>query len=774
MRGYVRRWGGLAFVICGLVVLLRTSAAGTTFVVMDEPTLVRSSSVVLIGTITALESGVTASDNAIYTYVHVQPERIIKGAVGLDPLVLREPGGVVGDERQVIFGSPEFWVGERTLLFLSRNADGTLQTNSLAMGKFTLGVDASGHATAVRDLGLGASLLIPETGAIVDAPRETHRFLPMLKRVQRLARAERPVRRQDEPIVAVPTELTDTSTRFQDAFTFLSNPPARWFQPDSGEAVGFYMDYTGDRTLGFTSSLAAIDSSFAAWSTVPSSSLVLQDLGTTAPAAFSPCDMNRITFNDPYNEITDPSGCSGILAVGGYCNGGATTVVNGTTFKQIVVGKLTFNNGWGSCWFWNQCNMAEVATHEIGHTIGFGHSSDSSATMAAYAHFDGRCASLRADDIAALGAAYPRSGTPAPSPTPTSIPTATRTPTALPTATPTPGTNPVPTQAPVPTAGRSNDTCDQATVITSSPYTATLNTSAATTAATDPYPSCSYWARNKTVWFQYTAPGNGTIVANTIGSAYDTVLSVYTGSCGAFSSVAGACNDNTSYWTAQSAVSFAAVAGRTYFFMISASYFGTGGAATFHLAFNGATQPTAPTPTRAPTNTPTRNAMPSPTPTTRVVVPTATATTPPAPTPPSVSGTTNDSCASAVVIPTSANASFAGSLNTITATTATTDPYPTCNYLARTKTVWYQYTAPRSGTIVADTFGSTYDTVLSVYRGSCSSLSPVAGACNDNASYFTTQSKVSFAAVAGQTYYFMVSATYFGTGGTATFHLSLL
>jgi len=768
MRARVRRLAQVASVACGLIGLLRTSAAGTTFVVMDEPTLVRSSTVVLIGTITAIESGVTPSDGAIYTYVHVQPERIIKGTLGLDPLVLREPGGAVGEERQVIFGSPEFWVGERTLLFLSRNPDGTLQTNSLAMGKFTLGVDAAGHATAVRDLGHGASLFVPQTGAIVDASRETQRFLPMLKRVQQLARAERRVRRSDDPIVSVPSELTDTPTRFQDAFTFLSNPPARWFQPDSGQAVGFYMDYTGDRTLGFTSTLTAINSSLAAWSTVPTSSLVLQNFGTTAAAPFSPCDMNRITFNDPYNEITDPSGCSGILAVGGYCNGGTSTVVNGTTFNQIVIGKLTFNNGWGGCWFWNQCNMAEVATHEIGHTIGFGHTSDSTATMAAYAHFDGRCASLRADDIAALSAAYPRSGTPAPTATPT------RTATLVPTATPTPGILRVATQAPVPTAtvagGTSNDTCDNATVITTSAYSATLNTTTATTAATDPYPSCNYWARNKTVWYQYTAPGNGTIVADTQGSTYDTVLSVYTGSCGALSPVTGVCNDNTSYLTVQSKVSFTAVAGRTYYFMISASYYGTGGTATFHLAFSGPTQPSAPTPA----NTPTQITVPSPTPTARAVAPTATATTPRAPTPTTASGAASDTCLNAVVIPTSTNAAFTASMNTITATTASTDPYPSCNYWARTKTVWYQYTAPRNGTIVADTFGSNYDTVLSAYSGSCSYLFPVTGACSDNASYLTAQSKVSFAAVAGRTYYFMVSATYFGTGGTATFHLSLI
>jgi hypothetical protein len=51
--------------------------------------------------------------------------------------------------------------------------------------------------------------------------------------------------------------------------------------------------------------------------------------------------------------------------------------------------------------------MAEVATHELGHVLGLNHSADGTATMAAFAHFDGRGASLKNDDLAGLAMIYP-------------------------------------------------------------------------------------------------------------------------------------------------------------------------------------------------------------------------------------------------------------------------------------------------------------------------------------------------------------------------------
>ncbi|MBI3782809.1 MAG: matrixin family metalloprotease [Deltaproteobacteria bacterium] len=155
----------------------------------------------------------------------------------------------------------------------------------------------------------------------------------------------------------------------------------------------------------------------AAWNRA-GSRLHIDNAGPGTPAPFGGCDhQNTIQFNDPFGEIGDPVNCGGVLAIGGFCSTmAATSTVNCETFFTITEGDLNVNNGYGNCPYWNPVNLAEVMTHELGHTIGLGHSSETwpepnpvlnSATMYFLAHCDGRGASLRADDIAAVKALYP-------------------------------------------------------------------------------------------------------------------------------------------------------------------------------------------------------------------------------------------------------------------------------------------------------------------------------------------------------------------------------
>src|SRR5439155_2759799 len=99
-----------------------------------------------------------------------------------------------------------------------------------------------------------------------------------------------------------------------------------------------------------------------------------------------------------------------------------------------------------------------------------------------------------------------------------------------------------------------------------------------------------------------------------------------------------------------------------------------------------------------------------------------------------------------------------------TATVAPDDPF--CG--GRSQSVWFVFTPHANLRIEANTFGSTYDTTLSVYTGVRGALTQLA--CNDDAGG-TGQSRVRFDAVAGTTYSFMVSSRFPVSPATLVFNV---
>jgi len=82
------------------------------------------------------------------------------------------------------------------------------------------------------------------------------------------------------------------------------------------------------------------------------------------------------------------------------------------------------------------------------------------------------------------------------------------------------------------------------------------------------------------------------------------------------------------------------------------------------------------------------------------------------------------------------------------------DPPPTCGTNLG-KGVWFTFTPNSDGWIELSTCGSSFDTVLEAYTGSCDSLSTVAGGCHDDngPACFGAQASLRFNGLAGTTYY---------------------
>ena len=256
-----------------------------------------------------------------------------------------------------------------------------------------------------------------------------------------------------------------------------------------------------------------------------------------------------------------------------------------------------------------------------------------------------------------------------------------------------------------------NDNFASATVLSGSPITITGTNVNATKEAGEPKVAGN--AGGKSVWYTWTATVSGKVSVNTSGSSFDTLLGVYTGSSvSALTLVAS--NDDATNRTLTSAVSFSAVAGRTYRIVVD-GYNAASGSIVLNLAQAGA----------------------------------------PA----------NDLFAAPAALSGGA-AAWTGT--NADATRETGEPLITGNRGGAS--VWFSWTAPTSRAVTLNTTGSNFDTMLAVYTGSSLSALSQVGA-NDDTGHTTLTSTLSFSAVAGRTYLFAIDGY---NGATGNIVLNLL
>jgi Trypsin-like peptidase domain len=231
----------------------------------------------------------------------------------------------------------------------------------------------------------------------------------------------------------------------------------------------------------------------------------------------------------------------------------------------------------------------------------------------------------------------------------------------------------------------SNDQCAGAWALSDSPF----YTYESTVCATDDTGLTCLGTAYKGVWFTYTPQVTGNATVDTCGSGFDTKIEVFSGACGALTSIG--CNDDSC--GLQSSFTFPCTAGTTYH-ICAGGYGGASGSLSIRAQAY------------------------------------------------CTSGTLyNDTCSSPYYL--------SDTLNYTTEYTAcgTDDTGLPCSGTIY-KGVWFYYTPTVTGTSVVDTCTSDFDTKIEVFSGSCGALTSLG--CNDDACGL--QSRFSFACTAGTTY----------------------
>jgi len=378
----------------------------------------------------------------IATYVTLDVARVLRGPAAPGRVVLRERGGTYGDLVHVAEGSPEYAPGERVLVFAEAMRDGALRTAGAFFGRFEEPLAASEGDALVRRLdGRGTILRAPaertetyprqrliELASNPPAATAVDRFVPGWR-----AQPEEMSRLLWSGPAAAPPALPDgtaprkkgkgpsalneapVSAPTLPAFAPLSiSYPARWEETDAGGAITLDVERARDPLANPAAAVAEIVKAVEAWTAVPESRAIVRlgntDARYTGPFTTSPADVypgsSIVLFGDPYDDLSDPASCSGTLALGGYWRAAsAGRTVNGVPYYPIRRAYVIFNRNF-ECFLGDARNLAEIATHEIGHGLGFGHSPVAGAIMRGFP-YGARGALLDADDRNAAHCVYP-------------------------------------------------------------------------------------------------------------------------------------------------------------------------------------------------------------------------------------------------------------------------------------------------------------------------------------------------------------------------------
>jgi hypothetical protein len=379
--------------IAGFFLLLAGASmtSATTYVAMADGDLADQAAVVARVKVVSVEAG-PASGGPATDYL-VEVEKVDKGYLPASTVTVRVPGGVRADGLGLkIWGAPEFQVGEEPLLFLEPAPDGSFRVLHLMLGAFHAR-GAQNAPLAVQDLSEAHRLGGPEEPGVRDLDRFETWVADRALGLRRAADYWRPGEKY-------------TQIKGGDGV------PARWFTFDGGRGAGWKLDSAGQPGLSPTQAQAALQAALQAWNADPTSTIQYTYSGMAgAGKGLRGTDgVNTVLFNDPGNaNVAGTFNCQagGVLAAAGpYFRTDSTRAYRGQPYHETVEADVVFQDG-TECFFRdNPSGLEEVMAHELGHTLGLGHSADKTSLMWPDVHNDSRGARLADDDRAAVSLIY--------------------------------------------------------------------------------------------------------------------------------------------------------------------------------------------------------------------------------------------------------------------------------------------------------------------------------------------------------------------------------
>jgi hypothetical protein len=148
-----RRLFLLSVVACLVVFAVSVGTFATTAIVPTDEQMVVESRAIVTGRVAGIFSTVDSRTDLVYTYVRLDVNRVLKGNIVSQQIVLKELGGETADHGTLVFGTPKFEVGRDVLVYLSSWPDGAPRVHQGFLGKFDINRDpATGREMVERQV----------------------------------------------------------------------------------------------------------------------------------------------------------------------------------------------------------------------------------------------------------------------------------------------------------------------------------------------------------------------------------------------------------------------------------------------------------------------------------------------------------------------------------------------------------------------------------------------------------------------------------------------
>ena len=403
------------FISCGV-----TNAM--TVILPSDDDLIIGARAIVRGKVIAISTALDPQQQTPYTYVTLDVSEVFKGDITTNEIVLKEQGGESGNTGSLLYGTPNFHMGEEVILYLDNWADGSLRVYQMFLGKFSVVKDSTSDRSLVThdNITEKATIIGQSVSGAFTEQKELADYSAMV-RGRLLANEERS--RQfaakyysNTPVVMKPPEYTATlkNVTVMPQFNTMA-PAACWFEASNNQSITFLLNNDGIPYPQISDDLAA---ALNAWSTAASPSLKLTSR-TIASQCAPTAGTALLNFNNCDSRWSPSPSCAGVLAMTTTAySTSQSRLINGRSFYKVTGATLSFNP-YLSCQFLDHQRIQETITHEVGHSLGLAHSwigttnmptsFEMDATMYPIIHFDERGSALHIDDVAGIRTIYPTS-----------------------------------------------------------------------------------------------------------------------------------------------------------------------------------------------------------------------------------------------------------------------------------------------------------------------------------------------------------------------------